>query len=62
MLTKKEIKNLFDMTMKSFPLPCKREYEFGPYPECKTCKSERQKLCPHSPFAKAKGEDNGESQ
>jgi len=51
-MTKKEINELINLTLQDYPLPCKREYKFGPYPECKKCFLERQMLCPLSPFNK----------
>ena len=45
MMKKEDVQRLVEMTLKDFPLPCKREYEFGPYPECKTCSDDRKMLC-----------------
>ena len=55
-ITRKQINELVQMTLQDYPLPCKREYRFGPYPECKTCSFERQRWCILSPFANGEGE------
>lgn len=52
MISKENFKELMAVPLTDYPLPCKREYNFGPYPECRTCSIERQMYCPHSPFAK----------
>lgn len=51
-LTQEDVKELVALTFTDYPLPCKREYNFGPYPECETCAMQKQVVCPHSPFAK----------
>lgn len=51
-MTKEEIYELVNLTFRDYPLPCKREYKFEPYPECKKCSLERQMLCPLSPFSR----------
>ena len=52
MISRDQLIELFNITMRDYPLPCKREYNFGPYPECETCSIERQRMCPHSLFVK----------